>query len=275
MPDSGYSLAQRLQNTKKTPNTSKIYPVLNKLVKAGYLKKENGKYVHNVKTLVEDIKWVLESSNFPLIDAEVKILRNILANTTFFTILSSDIIQQMQNRPKGEHEINALQVICNKIGMLACIHQYHTQNKSEFDTVSKLQSVSNTNMGKSFEKVSEELKEFSNEVIKKMDHTIKGSKSVKQSKLNAIELIGNTLVSMILIGNVFEKIPNDTLRKFTLLWDQYNGFQLGMLISYSSNNKIDFSNYKTILDKFNYLQLNKLTYNSVNNNSFKINSELN
>ena len=41
IPDSGYGLAQRLQNTTRTPNTSKIYPVLNKLVKAKYLKKEN------------------------------------------------------------------------------------------------------------------------------------------------------------------------------------------------------------------------------------------
>jgi hypothetical protein len=203
---------------------------------------------------VNDIKWNLESSHYPLTENEVKILRNILTNTTFFNIISADIIQHMQYRAKGEHEINALQVICNKIGMLACTYQYCFKNKSKFNIKSELQSTSNPSINQSFEKISEELKKLGDNAIEDMRYTLKGNKSSRQSKLNTIELIGNTMISMILIGIVFEKISEDTLHKFTLLWDQYQGFQFGMFYSYATNNKIDFSNYKTILKEFEYNQ---------------------
>ncbi|MGI0046759.1 MAG: hypothetical protein ACREBB_06175 [Nitrosotalea sp.] len=242
IPDSGYRLAQRLQNTKSTPNTSKIYPNLNKLVASGYLIKKDNKFVHNPDRLVEDIAVYLESKGHDITNDEIKIIRNILTNGTFFNILSVDIITYMQQRPTRIHEINALEVFCNKIGMLASLTWVRKMNKPEPMFTTAI-------LGQSFDKFHQDLTESTDEIMDNMYPKIRGSKSIKEKKMDGIELINETMKSMLMIGFILEKIPERTIKKFCLLWDQFSGFRSGVIFSSIVNRKIDMKNFTSEISK--------------------------
>lgn len=242
IPDSGYGLAQRLQNTKSVPNTSKIYPVLRKLVASGYLVKRDGKFAHNPDRLVEDIMVYLESKGHDIANDELKIIRNLLTNGMFFNILSADILLYMQKRPTGLHEINALEVFCNKIGMLASLTWMRKKNESE-------QMFTTAVLSQSFEKFHQNLTTSTDEIMNSMYPKIRGSKSIKERKTDGMELLMETMKSMLMIGFIFEKIPEQTMKKFCLLWDQFSGFRLGMILSSITNRKIDMKNFNTDISK--------------------------
>lgn len=218
LPDSGYKFAQRLQNTKKVPSTSKIYPLLEKLVKSGYLTYEKNKYHHNPAKITDDLIGYLESYDVSIEESERKILQNMLSTGYFFNILSVDVYDELTTRQIGSHDLDALEFFRNKIGLLSTI----------FSHLKKLSPQQENPIRESFEKINEELSGMVEHINETMLGKLKGSASFKKKKLYSYDLLGNTMKSMILLTVLFQKIPDETLEKFAQLWDQHQGFVMGI-----------------------------------------------
>lgn len=125
---SGYRLAQVVQNKTGRPDTSKTYDVLEKLTDSKYLVEKNEKYYPNLKKLVDTI-----DSN-PLQDwqesfdpDEKEAFVGMLQNREFFKTVSDEILRQIHSQPNRIHNIDSLETIANKIGLLtAAIILYRT-----------------------------------------------------------------------------------------------------------------------------------------------------
>lgn len=223
MPDSGYALAQRSQNTKKTPNTSKTGPALKKLQDAGYLvRKEDGKLYPITEKLSADVISYLENEmDISLEDGEAKILKNMLSENGYFLFVGMDIFSEIENRPTASHNIDALKTICDKIGLICATILESKKKSGNPEPVNR----------KSFEEIQKELKEFVKDTNIKMETSIKGKKSVRNNKMESINMATEGMKSFIMMSILFEKIPNDTIQKFANLWSQYLGFQIGIAIA--------------------------------------------
>jgi hypothetical protein len=217
MPNSGYKFAQKLQDTKKVPSTSKIYPVLERLVKTGYLTYDKNKYHHNPVKITEDLIDYLEYYDVTIEENERKILQNMLTSGYFFNILSADVYDELTTRQSGSHDIDALEFFRNKIGLLSTIFSHLKKLNPQHDNLTR----------ESFEKVNEDLTGMVEHVNKTMPAKLKGSTSFKKKKLDSYDLLVNTMKSGILLIVLFQKIPDETLEKFAKLWDQHQGFVLG------------------------------------------------
>lgn len=218
VPDSGYKMAQRLQNTKRVPNTSKVYPALNKLVKAGYLAYEKNKYRHNPVRLVEDLIDHLWYYDVTIEENEKKILQNMLTSGYFFNILSADVYNELHERKSGSHDIDALEFFRNKIGMLSTM----------FLHLKKISPEPEEPIRESFEQINKNLDGLVEDINKTMSVGLRGSASHKKEKMSSYDILGNTMKSMFLLSVVFQRIPSATLEKFAQLWDQHQGFMMGL-----------------------------------------------
>ena len=126
---SGYRLAQVVQNKMGRPDTSKTYDVLKRLTDSRYLVEINEKYYPHL----EKLTGVIDST--PLQDWQQSIdpdekdtLVGMLQNREFFKIVSGGILDEMYGQPNRVHNIDALRIITNKIGLLtAAILLYRIQ----------------------------------------------------------------------------------------------------------------------------------------------------
>lgn len=217
LPDSGYKMAQRLQNTKSVPSTSKVYPALEKLVKAGYLTYDKNKYRHNPARLVEDLIDHLWHYDVAIEENEKKILQNMLTSGYIFNMLSTDVYEELHTRKSGSHDIDALEFFRNKIGMFSTM----------FLHLKKISPQPEEPIRESFEKINEQMSGLVEHVNSAMSARLKGSATYKKNKMFTYDLLSNTMKSMVLLTIVFQRIPDSTLEKFSQLWDQYQGFMMG------------------------------------------------
>jgi len=234
-PETGYRLAQMLQGSKKTPNTSKTSTALKKLEKAGYLRrKEDGKFYHVPEKLAQELFDYLENEQGVILDEkEKKILRNLISENYYFIFAAHEVIHKMIDRPKGTHDLDAIKTISDKIGQIFAVH---LKLKKKYSSSNKPKN------NQSFEKIQEDLSKFVKDSNMKMEAIIRnkrftriekklGKKYTYNEKMKSINLLNNTMKSSIMIGVLFEKIPDTTLEKFAYLWDQYYGFQIGINLS--------------------------------------------
>lgn len=222
IPDSGYALAQRSQGTKKTPNTGKTTPALRKLVKAGYLiRKEKKLYPVPEKLADAIINYLEDEIEVTLEDIEKRILKNMLSENMFFLFVGFDVFQEIEERPMNSHKIDALKNIADKIGFISALM-----------LESKKKSGTNIPVNqKSFEQIQQELEEFVQNTNKTMETKVKGRKSIRNKKMDSVSILNNAMKSFIMMGVLFDKIPNETIEKFANLWSQYQGFQIGVNIT--------------------------------------------
>lgn len=220
VPETGYTLAQRLQGTKKTPNTSKTTLALKKLEKDGYLRREeDGKYHHVPEKLVRELIDYLKNEQETILDEkEKRILRNLVSENYFFIFAAHDVIHKMIDRPKGIHDLDTLKTISDKIGFISAL--ILESKKKRGDSNKPI-------INQSFEKNQEDLAKFVVETNKMMEAKIKGKKSVRNKKMKSVNILNNVMKSMLMIGILFHKVPDTTIEKFACLWAQYDGFRFG------------------------------------------------
>ncbi len=233
-PETGYKLAQnlqRMQSSKKIPNTSKTHPALKKLEEAGYLRREDdGKFHYVPEKLVQELIDYLKKEQDTVIDAkEKKFLNYLMSENYFFFHASHEVIHRMIGRPKRTHDLDSIKTISDKIGQI-CAMQLEIKKKYRSNKPKTNQS---------FEKIQKDLSKFVEVENKKMEALFKlkqikqiekkiGRETTLKEKMIGIDMLNKTLKSKILIEALFDKIPNTTIEKFAYLWSQYYGFQIGI-----------------------------------------------
>lgn len=219
-PDTIYGIAKRHQDTEKRPDTSKTGIALDKLEKAGYLYLKNKKYHPNIERLSKELSEYLSLQEIELDDHEFTYIQQLLTENDFFMLLSMDVLHRILTQPPRIHHINALQVICNNIGMMCTFFMLSKKNNEKIIT-------DETKM-KSILKISDELDKDIAPIYKKMEQTIKGNKSLRKRKMNTVSHINNSMKSYILGNIVLDKFQISTLEKLEKLWEWHDGFQAGI-----------------------------------------------
>ncbi len=230
-PETGYTLAQRLQGSKKTPNTSKTSIALKKLEKAGYLRREeDGKFYHIPEKLVQELIDYLKNEQGVILDEkEKKILRHLISENYSFFFASHEVIHKMLDRPNGTHDLDAIKTISDKIGQISA---EHLELKKKYGS-----NIPKTNQP--FEKTQEDLSKFVEVENKKWEALFRWKKFTQiekkrgieftlKEKMKAVNTFNNTVKSSMMIEILFDKMPDTTIEKFAYLWSQYYGFQLGL-----------------------------------------------
>jgi len=129
---SGYRLGQIVQDTKgKPPNSKTLYPSLNQLLKTKYIVEKNEKYYPNLTKLINTIDSTrIRDWQESLDPDEKQVLIEMLQNREFFKVVSDEILRTIHDQPNRIHNIDALETIANKIGLLtAAIILYRTNTK--------------------------------------------------------------------------------------------------------------------------------------------------
>ncbi|MGY5149066.1 MAG: hypothetical protein ACW9W3_03300 [Candidatus Nitrosopumilus sp. bin_68KS] len=219
-PESGYGIAQRHQDTTKRPDTSKIGNALDRLVTANYLHIKNKKYHPNFEKLSEDLFGYLSSKRVELYEHESKILKEMVKQNFIFLFLGKDVLYRMLIQPLRIHHIDALDVISNHIGMM-CTFYKMLKNKNSV-------IISDEAKRKSISKISEELDDEISNVNEDMKKSFKGSKSIKKQKMSALDGVNSLMKSLILTSKILDKSTIETVEKLGNLWDQRDGFQIGI-----------------------------------------------
>jgi|APSaa5957512535_1039671.scaffolds.fasta_scaffold107946_1 hypothetical protein len=227
MPDTGYGIAKRHQDTKKRPDTSKTGKALERLEKADYLYLKNKKYYPNIEKLSYDLLEYLDSEGIELDVVESKLIKEILEQNSFFMLLGMDTLYRILTQPTRIHHIDALQVISNHIGMMCTFGLIPEKNNKKTINKTKRKSISN---------ISKELDTDIQIINKKMETSIKGSKSIRKKKMESVNNLGNSIKGLILGSNILDKASTSTLKKLENLWDGHDGFEAGMLTSEKFSN---------------------------------------
>ena len=230
-PETGYTLAQRLHGSKKTPNTSKTSIALKKLETAGYLRRgEDGKFHHVPEKLVQELIDYLKNEQGVILDEkEKKILRHLISENYSFFFASHEVIHKMLDSPKGTHDLDAIKTISDKIGQISAIQ---LELKKKYSS-----NIPKTNQP--FGKIQEDLSKFVEVENKNWEALFKWKKFTQfekkigieytlKEKMKAVDTFNNILKSERMIEILFDKIPDTTIEKFAYLWSQYSGFQLGL-----------------------------------------------
>ena len=245
-PDSGYELAKRLQNTDKTPSTGKIYPVLKSLTTQKYLKYDSSKkkYFPNLNRLVSDISELLRSKNIFLDEDEIKLLSLMLARREFFSAMFSDVLEQLNNQPKGVHKIDALGVFSNRIGAFAVVFSF--ARKHHPTVIKKLPPSRESTVEQIIGEFEEMDKDWENSDVFQIDKIMSKDKIfnqyLTQSKLPddiikpIFDLFFGLFKSMPSLMVMFSA-PQNTLEKLSNLWDQHEGFKIGVDMALKINDK--------------------------------------
>lgn len=217
MPNTGYRISQMLRQTDKRPDTSKTNPALKKLENAGYVVFKNKKYHSNLDRVLKEMKLFLDSKSIFLDEYEMKFLSNLLGENFFSMFVGADAIIRILSQPSKIHHIDALEVICNNVGMM-CTFALQTRKKNP---------ENDTTMKKSVSGISKELDGEILLINEKMEKSTKGSKSVKKRKMSAIDSLNSIMKSFILESIILEKTNTSTLEKLEVLWDQRTGYMIG------------------------------------------------
>jgi hypothetical protein len=219
-PDTIYGIAKRHQDTENRPDTSKTGKALEKLEKAGYLYSKNKKYHPNIERLSKELSEYLSLEEINLTDREFTYIQQLLTKNDFFILLYNDVLYRILTQPPRIHHIDALQVICNNIGMMCTFFMMARKNNEQIVTAETKR--------KSISKISDELDKDIETVYKKMKYSVKGSKSIRKKKMNTVTHINNSMKSYILGNVILDKFQTETLEKLANLWEQHDGFQAGI-----------------------------------------------
>ena len=232
-PETGYTLAQRLQGSKKIPNTSKTSTSLKKLEKAEYLRRDkDGKLHHVPEKLVQELIDYLKNEQGVILDEkEKKILRHLISENYSFFFASHEVIHKMLDRPKRTHDLDAIKTISDKIGEISAIH---LELKKKYSS-----NIPKTNQP--FEKIQEDLSKSVEVENKKWEALFRWKKFTQiekkrgieytlKEKMKSIDTFNNIVKSRKMIEILFDQISDTTIEKFAYLWSQYYGFQIGINI---------------------------------------------
>jgi len=254
---SRYRLAQLVQNKEVgKPETSKSYDVIKKLTDSRYLVKKNKNHYPNLEKLVDTIDftslWDWQESLDP---DEKNMLVGMLQNREFFKVVSNEILEEIHNQPYRIHNIDALQIIANKIGLLtAAIILYRTHALNAIRESSG-KDISNNNLSQfneeqkdfdiawneqvipmikevAFErKLATKTKEVQKQVMKiykEQKKNVKGAEKKSVPKPPNIMMISDAI--MIFLKSMpslrpFLFAPEKTLWKLCKLWEGYGMFE--------------------------------------------------
>ena len=220
-PDTGYGIAKRHQNTTKRPDTSKTSKALERLEKANYITLKNKKFHPNLEKLAYDLLEYLDSKDIQLDEIESKFIKDLLKQNSFFMILPQDVLYRILTQPPRIHHIDALQVICNHIGMMCTFFLMPKKDNKQVTT--------NATRRKTILQISDELDADILNVSDEMQTKIKGSKVTRKKKMETVNAFGSFMKSFILGSTILDKIPVSTLEKLENLWEQHEGFQIATL----------------------------------------------
>lgn len=144
-PRSAYKLGQIVQNTTGKPDSSMITQHIKALKKSNYLFGEKGeKLSPNLAKLISEINTTFLSQKQDMLDKnESDLLVSMLQDRTFFQIVTNEITRDIQDQPFRTHNIDALKIISEKLGLIASmfllikIFNHNTDNqdsdKAEID----------------------------------------------------------------------------------------------------------------------------------------------
>lgn len=234
-PNNIRKLGQMLQNTSGHPtNYSKLNPAIHNLTIAKYLKhnQKDEKYYVSISKLSLELENILKEKNIFLSEVEKKYLLKVIEENNFFKLLSKDIVTKIQSQEKGKHEINALEIFCERIGMMTIQTFLH----KKMDKKRRLDGIDDPKL--SFEEkiagIDEMKKEWS-KITPKLDEGIekllKNMPKMPVFEEFIIPMLKNMPSFMILF-----LIPDETLMKLGSLWKGFEGVQLSLQI-FDFNNK--------------------------------------
>lgn len=244
---SGYAIARKLQKSEKPidkskppTNWSKVDKALTDLARNGYLKHDFEKKRHFpiLSTLIEDMNYILEEKGNSFDQVELKLLGFILKRRDVLNEISKDVLLQMKVQKKGVHKINALSVFSNKIGMLSASFLFAKENRPDY--IKMFKEIPSIQI-KQVEEIFLELDEGWDEVNGNIDSLFE-EKFKKYSLPPEIEGLfrqtkgfWKSMPSLL----VLLMASNETLRKLSLLWDQFDGFKLGVDLAMHAGKKLN------------------------------------
>lgn len=234
---SGYSIARVLEKSEKRvdepkrmpTNHSKVNRALNLLTHERYLEHnlDKKKYYPKISRLIKDIQSLLETRKITLTTDEIELLKIFLKRPSFLKELSKDVFRQMKKQPKGTHNVNALTTLCNKIGMISATILFSKQYNPEYVKMfAENPSIPISRLVRDFHKFEKAWDESALQMNSIFTEKLKDV-SLSEKEKSAIDSIKNVFKSILSMSSLLFA-SNDTLIKFANMWDQFEGFKLGI-----------------------------------------------
>ena len=235
-PSSGYAIARKLEKhdgpvdkSKIPKNFHKVHDALNALIAEGYIAHDFDKKKHypKLERVVWDFGYLIQSKGKSVDEKELQLLANFLTHRDFLKTLSAQVLDKMKKQPKGTHKINALQIFSNKIGFLAALFLFARTHLEEFKKEFSI-NPDFSNAGEAlFQDLDKEWDKVIEEIDIKFDDLFRTNFPLNPEIKERFDPVVNFLKSMPSMI-ILLVAPETTLEKFSLLWDQYEGFQLGI-----------------------------------------------
>lgn len=220
-PDNARKLGQRLQNTTGHPtNYSKVHPALHELTISGYLKHKDEQYRPNISKLIDDFDAMLQAKSNSFTMKEKEDFAQFLERREYLKILTLDVQRRLISQPKGEHKINALNVLGERLGFLATLGIIMLENFDEMRDLSD--------------------KELDGEAMTKLNEidTLLNSKETKDNLTRELEKEGlPTPPEIFMLWDFLKSLPYmvklfvgqmTLIKKIAMLWDQQEIFMAGL-----------------------------------------------
>lgn len=118
-PGTAYRLGQMVQQ-KSNPSSKNLYVHTNNLKEKEYLIEKKGRLYPNLRKLAKEISLLDAGTEWTT--EEAKLVAGIFEHREFFDILAESIRKEVENQPSKTHRIDSVQLIADKIGMLAATH---------------------------------------------------------------------------------------------------------------------------------------------------------
>lgn len=226
-PDNIRKLAQRLQNTSGNPtNYAKASTAIHSLTISKYLKhKDDGKYHPNVPKIIEELEQILKSKNESFTEDDKKFVSRFLQNRQVLQAISLDIIEKIQTQPKGTHNVDALDVLCERIGSMSAIWLTMRNNNSEWKSAAEEnQKLSYSEIEEKFDMFDELTSKhspfFETEMKKYFEKIpqLKNNKPVVNFFTKFFDIMSSAMPMFM--------APESLLRKLAKLWKHYEGFSV-------------------------------------------------
>ncbi len=138
-PESGYSLGQKICQTKGVPQTSKIYPWIGRLKKEKYLQEVDSRFRARVDPLVNQLDSILEKQDASFEGREKQIVKLLLDSDPFKTMISiSNSADQLIER-----NANVVSIVTATLALYAAAFKAYRVLKeaSDYSTESRSDEV--------------------------------------------------------------------------------------------------------------------------------------
>lgn len=245
--NSGYAIARILEKSetradepKRMPtNYSKIKQALDLLTHEKYLGHDldKKKYYPRISRFVKDIQSLLETRKVDLTADEIELLKIFLKRPDFLKVISNDVFQQMKKQPKGTHNVNALTIFCNKIGMISATVLFSKQYNPEYvKMIAENPTIPVSRLVKHFHEYDKVWDEPISQMDEMFTEKLKGV-SLSEREEQVIDSYKNVIKSMPSMSSLLFA-PTSTLVKFANMWDQFEGFKLGIDMTLSINKNL-------------------------------------